>query len=101
MQFLLFTLSVGVRRAGLLSLSLLYVYVDPLINNRLRQSGLGCEIKEQYFACPLYADDMILLSVSVNARNAILNINYRRDAMLARYLLSSCVRPSVHPSVRP
>jgi len=47
--------------------------MDVLIS-RLQQSGLGCKMFQQYFGCIVYADDIILLSHSVNAMQAMLKI---------------------------
>jgi len=60
-----FDILAGVRQGGLLSPLLFYVYMDVLIN-RLRRSGLGCCMANNYFGCLVYADVIILLSHSVN-----------------------------------
>ena len=61
-----FNILVGViRQCGLLSPLLFSVYMDVLLN-RLRRSGLGCCMANNYFGCLVYADDIILLSHSVN-----------------------------------
>jgi len=58
-----FNILAGVRQGGLLSPLLFSVYMDVLIN-RLRRSGLGCCMANN-FGCLVYADDIILLSHSV------------------------------------
>jgi len=68
-----FPIYAGVRQGGLLSPLLFSVYMDVLIN-RLRQSGFGCELMQQYFGCLLYADDIILMSHSINAMRMMLKI---------------------------
>ena len=68
-----FTIFAGVRQGGLLSPLLFSVYMDVLIN-RLRKSGLGCKLMQQYFGCILYADDILLMSHSINAMRMMLII---------------------------
>jgi len=55
-----FDILAGLRQGGLLSPLLFSVYMDGLIN-RLRRSGLGCCMANNYFGCLVYADDIILL----------------------------------------
>jgi len=45
--------------------------MDVLIN-RLRHAGLGCKMFQQFYGCLLYADDIILLSHSLNAMRLML-----------------------------
>ena len=61
-----YRITAGVRQGGLLSPVLFAVYMDTLIL-RLRNCGLGCKIAEQYYGCLVYADDILLLSHTVNA----------------------------------
>jgi len=68
-----FTIFAGVRQGGLLSPLLFSVYMDVLIN-RLRQSSLGCKLMQQYFGCILYADDILLMSHSINTMRMMLII---------------------------
>ena len=55
----------GVRQGGVLSPALFAVYVDDIIE-RLNDSKLGCFIGDHYLGCIMYADDLILISVSVS-----------------------------------
>ena len=68
-----FTVLAGVRQGGLLSPLLFAVYMDVLIS-RLRHAGLGCKMFQQFYGCLLYADDIILLSHSLNAMRLMLKI---------------------------
>ena len=68
-----FNILAGVRQSRLPSLLLFSVYMDILIN-RLRHSGLGCCLANNYFGCLVYTNDVILLSHSVNAMRIRLNI---------------------------
>ena len=60
-----FNLSAGVRQGGLLSPVLFAVYMDPLIL-KLRKLTVGCKIADHFYGCLLYADDIMLLTHSVN-----------------------------------
>ena len=59
-----FSMICGVRQGGVLSPVLFAVYVDDIIQ-RLNDSKLGCFIDDLYLGCIMYADDLILISVSV------------------------------------
>jgi len=55
----------GVRQGGLLSPLLFNVYVDVMISS-LRELGCGCHLKNNVFVgCVMYADDLLLISVSL------------------------------------
>jgi len=47
--------------------------MDVLIT-RLRKSGFGCRLLGEFYGCILYADDIMLLSHSVNAMRCMLHI---------------------------
>ena len=68
-----FLISAGVRQGGILSPTLFSIYMDPLIAN-LRQLGLGCQIHGCFYGCLIYADDILLVSQSVNAIRRMLAI---------------------------
>ena len=57
-------LSAGVRQGGVLSPLLFAVYVDVVLKD-LKKSGLGCFVGRQCFNSFLYADDLIIISISV------------------------------------
>ena len=63
-----FSVLAGVRQRGLFS-----IYMDVLIN-RLRLAGLGRKMFQRFVGCLLYADDIILLSHSLNAMRSMLKI---------------------------
>ena len=60
-----FSLTSGVRQGGILSPALFAVYVDDVLN-KLENSKLGCVIKNKCVNSFMYADDLILLSISIH-----------------------------------
>lgn len=68
-----FAISAGVRQGGCLSPILFAVYMDVLIN-RLKASKFGCRLAGEFFGCIVYADDVLLLSHSVEAMRHMLTI---------------------------
>jgi len=58
-----FPILCGVRQGGILSPFLFAIYVDDLISS-LRQCGYGVYIGNLFVGCVVYADDIVLLSVS-------------------------------------
>ena len=63
----------GVKQGSIISPILFTVYVDELIA-RLQASGLGCNIGRSYIGVLGYADDLTLLSPSVNALSKMAGI---------------------------
>ena len=61
-----FQIKAGVRQGGLLSAILFAIYMDVLIS-RLRKCGVGCRLLDTLYGCLVYADDIVLLTHSVNA----------------------------------
>ena len=68
----------GVKQGSIISPILFTVYVDELIA-RLQASGLGCNIGRSYIGVLGYADDLTLLSPSVNALSKIYARNMPRN----------------------
>ncbi|XP_039761472.1 uncharacterized protein LOC120634760 [Pararge aegeria] len=68
-----FRLACGVRRAGLTSPDLFNLYVNNLIEE-LSGTGIGCHIGGVCFNYLSYADDMVLLSPSINGIRKLLHI---------------------------
>ena len=65
----------GVRQGSVLSPYLFAVYVDKLLQ-KLKASGRGCHIKSFCFNSVMYADDLLLLSVSIMDMQMLINILY-------------------------
>ena len=59
-----FNVYCGLRQGGILSPILFNVYVDELIS-LLKNRKLGCYVGMYYVGYLMYADDLILLSVSL------------------------------------
>jgi len=66
----------GVRQGGILSPFLFYLYVNSIILN-VRKDDLGCHVRNVCVGCILYAEDIILLSFSINDLQKILDNCYR------------------------
>jgi len=67
------SLSAGVRQGGILSPLLFSSYVNTLLD-KLEQSGLGCFVNKKCLNSFMYADDLILLSLSVTDSQKLVNI---------------------------
>ena len=68
-----FSIQNGVRQGAILSPCLFCLYLDTLLE-RLRNSGLGCQIGGVYFGALAYADDIILMSPSRRGLQLMLDI---------------------------
>ena len=63
----------GMRQGSVLIPYLFAVYVDKLLQ-KLKASGRGCHIKSFCFNSVMYADDLLLLSVSIMDMQMLINI---------------------------
>ena len=68
-----YTPKAGIRQGSIVSPALFAVYINNLIT-RISDSGYGCNIKNIFLGCFLYADDIILLSISVFSLQRMLEI---------------------------
>jgi hypothetical protein len=62
----------GVKQDGALSPTLFCIYVDELLC-RLRESGIGCHIENDYVGSLCYADDVTLLALSRSALDTMIS----------------------------
>jgi hypothetical protein len=67
------TLEAGVRQGSILSPKLFALFVDELLL-RLNRSGLGCHIKGICFNAMMFADDLLLMSISITDLQQMVNI---------------------------
>ena len=68
-----YAVSNGVKQGGVMSLLLIYLYVQDLIECLNRQ-GLGCHMGNHFSGCFIYADDITLVAPSADALNATLKV---------------------------
>ena len=64
----------GVRQGGLLSPALFTAGLFDDLLNKLQLSGFGCRIGSKYYGSIAYADDIILLSPTIESMNKLLRI---------------------------
>ena len=67
------SLTSGVRQGGILSPVLFTLYVDVVLS-KLEASALGCFVNYQCYNSFMYADDIIILSISVTELQSLFNI---------------------------
>src|SRR6266496_1339402 len=70
-----FSLRAGTRQGGVLSPALFSVCIDDLLC-KLTSSGFGCCIRQQFFSACMFADDILLLSISLADLQQLLYICY-------------------------
>ena len=66
-------LSAGVRQGGVLSPFLFAIFVDDILM-KLKKSGLGCYINHCCLNAVMYADDLLLMSISVSDLQAMIDL---------------------------
>lgn len=66
-----FDVSNGIRQGGVASPLLFCLYLDVLLND-LERSKVGCYIENYFFGSLAYADDIVLLSPTINGLNSML-----------------------------
>jgi len=71
----------GVRQGGILSPVLFTVFIN-LIIVRLKDCGFGCVINGIYIGCIMYADDIILLSATVDGLQKMCDVCVKAAADL-------------------
>ena len=54
----------GVRQGGVLSPSFFNVYVNDILVN-LQQSAFGCHVSGKFVGALMYADDLLLISITL------------------------------------
>jgi len=67
-----FIVGSGVRQGGCLSPAIFNVFINMLIQ-KLRKLNTGCHVSGMFLGCLLYADDIILISPSVNGLQEMLD----------------------------
>lgn len=88
------TLECGVRQGGILSPYLFAIFIDDIIA-KIEMSNLGCRYKHRPVSIIIYADDIILLSPSIEALQNMLHLCEIELAWLDMALSakkSSCMR---------
>ncbi len=87
-------MSAGVRQGGILSPYLFSVFVDELLS-KLSESGLGCFINCSCYNSFMYADDLILISISLMHMQALVDIckiEFDKIGMEINISKSGCMR---------
>ena len=68
-----FSLNNGVKQGGVLSPILFSIYIDSLLQ-KLKESGLGCQVGRTFVGAFGYADDLALISPSLSGLRQMIKI---------------------------
>ena len=89
-----FEITMGIRQGGVLSPLFYSVYVDEIFQN-LEKTGKGCFIGHMTFNILMYADDLVILSISLADLQHMIDICYtvfKRIRLDININKSACVR---------
>jgi hypothetical protein len=89
-----FKITSGIRQGGILSPNLFALYVEDILA-KLNVSGLGCYIRNVCFNALMYADDLVLLSISITDLQMLLNLcveEFSKIKMEINIKKSECLR---------
>ena len=64
----MYTMTNGVKQGAVLSPILFTMYIDGLFHE-LKRAGVGCHINQEFSGAFGYADDIVVLSSSLDALN--------------------------------
>ena len=98
-----FLISSGVRQAGILSPILFAICVDNLLE-KLEHSKLGCVLKSLCCNSFMYADDLILLSITIQDLQSLINISVNELSNIGLSINCSktfCIRIGPRHAVKP
>ena len=84
---LLFKVVLG--RVDLFSPAIFNIFINAFIV-KLRETNSGCCINDEFVGCVMYADDIILISASVNCFQTLLNCSH--TVSLDLLLKFNCVK---------
>lgn len=98
-----FVISSGVRQGGILSPILFAIYVDDLMI-KLQNSKVGCFIK--YLCCNsfMYADDLVLISITIQDLQSLINTSVKELSSIGLSINTSktfCIRIGPRHTIKP